>query len=230
MIYVSTESQLDALLADQSLVGLIMDAQFREDALQRARRGVTVYLAERHGAYGSTQGHPITLRIGNDMLDQANIYRTAFPLARAYVPDVAKSVGFHGTWATTYGLLAIREDFKGHASGVYWYGSGKISDGNVDVKVADNSISLKFKWSQTRNIYPVGTRHHGDAEFSMAAGSDVFFGYWYRNLSPNNPQLWSGTRLSSDIIRYIRAGGSFSKTFGLTQHPKENIIDPEAVN
>ncbi len=203
LIYVRNEPELDAVLANQSVVGLIMDARFREDALRRARRGVAVYLAERHELYASTRGNPITLRIGTDMLEVANIYRTALPLAHAYVPDVAKSVGFHGTWATTYGLLTIREDFKGHAAGVYWYGYGQISDGTVNINVDDNSVSLKFKWDQTSNYYTVGTRHHGDGEFLMAAGSDVFFGYWYRDLDPNHLQLWSGTRLSSDIIRDI---------------------------
>jgi hypothetical protein len=224
LIRVGGYPELDRLLEDQSVVAFVMDAHFREDALQRSRLGATVYLVEPRSSYGWAQGNPATLYIGDAMLDDARIYQTALPLANAYVPDVAKSVGFHGTWATTYGLLAIREDFRGNATGVYWYGHGKILDGRISVNTSESTITLSCKWSQTDNRSPVGTKNHGDAEFTMYAGSDLFSGFWHRYLDPNNPQLWSGTRLSRDIIRSVRSGGDFF----LAQHPRTNIIEPGA--
>jgi hypothetical protein len=230
LISVADPQNLDRLLEDRSVVGLIMDVRLREEALRRARRGVTVYLAERHRSYGAAMGNPVTLRLGDDLAAMENVYRTAFPLTKAYIPDVAKSVGFHGTWATTYGLLAIREDFRGNASGVYWYGAGQIRGGSVDIDIDQQVIFLSCQWDQRSNATgtgAIGSRNRGDAVFRMAAGADVFFGYWHQTLIPDHAQLWSGTRLSSDIIRDIRASGPFYRNFGLGQHARTNIVDPE---
>ena len=232
LISVADPETLDRLLEDRSVVGLIMDAALRGEALRRSRRGVTLYLAEPHRSYGATLGNPVALRLGNNLGAIENVYRTAFPLTKAYVPDVAKSVGFHGTWATTYGLFAIREDFRGHASGAYWYGAGQIRDGRVDIDIDNQIVILTCQWDQRANTAGrgvIGSRNQGEALFQMTAGADVFFGYWYQALVPDHAQLWSGTRLSSDIIRNIRGGGIFSENFGLDQHRHGHIVDPEDI-
>jgi hypothetical protein len=232
LVSVADPETLDRLLMDRSVVGLIMDAALREEALRRARLGVTLYLAEPHRSYGATLGNPVALRLGDNLGAIENIYRTAFPLTKAYVPDVAKSVGFHGTWATTYGLLALREDFRGHASGAYWYGAGQIREGRIDIDIDNQIVILACQWDQRANTAgpgAIGSRNQGEALFQMTAGADVFFGYWYQALVPQHAQLWSGTRLSSDIIRNLRAGGILSQNFGLNQHGRGHIVDPEDI-
>jgi hypothetical protein len=232
LVSVADPETLDRLLEDRSVVGLIMDAALREEALRRARRGVTLYLAETHSSYGATLGNPVALRLGANLGKMENIYRTAFPLTKAYVPDVAKSVGFHGTWATTYGLLAIREDFRGRANGVYWYGAGQIREGRIDINIDNQLVILTCQWDQRANAAgpgAIGSRNRGEALFQMTAGADVFFGYWHQELVPDHAQLWSGTRLSSDIIRNIRAGGILSQNFGLNQHGRSHVVDPEDI-
>ncbi|MBM3624537.1 MAG: hypothetical protein FJX16_04305 [Alphaproteobacteria bacterium] len=154
-----------------------------------------------------------------------NIFVTATPLAHADASDVVRSVGFHGTWATTYGIMSLRQDAKGAVSGVYWYGRGEI-EGNIEINHDESAVVMRFDWSQTQNISGIGSRSQGRGVFVLAAGYEVFFGYWYRLGDPSSTQLWSGTRLSRDIVTNILAGGEFSQTFGLSQHPLARIVDP----
>jgi hypothetical protein len=226
-IFVGSFADLDERLSDPSVVGVVIDEKFRDDALVRARLGVSVYLAQSHpSAYECTRGNPSTLRLGAALADQANIYKTALALAHAHVPDVVKSAGFHGTWVTTYGLLAVREDFTGGGSGVYWYGDGIISDITITTDVDANTIDMGFAWSQSGNTYAVGSAQHGRGVFKMAAGCDVFFGYWFRRDNPNHVQLWCGTRLSNDIVSDMLNEGIYYRNFGLAQHHVSNIVDP----
>jgi hypothetical protein len=127
-VRVSSLSDLDKELHTRSAVGIVADKSFEEDVLHRTMTtGTSLYtLAQANSFSNSRLGNRVELRIGSDMNILSNVYKTAAPLAHAHIPDVVRSVGFHGTWATTYGILALDETRDGSARGVYWYGRGEI--------------------------------------------------------------------------------------------------------
>lgn len=227
LVLASSFADLEQELLHSSVVGLIVDRNFSDDAQARANRaGVALCTIEQSRSFGSSRiGQRVRLHLGNDTDLMRNIYATALPLAHAYASDVVRAVGFHGTWVTTYGLMSIREDANGRVNGLYWYGRGEI-EGDIEIAQDEAAIIMRFDWSQTRNASGVGSRSTGRGVFVLVAGYEVFFGYWYLTANPSSTQLWSGTRLSHDIIVDIRQGGQFASNFGLSQHALTEIVDP----
>jgi hypothetical protein len=223
----------DFQLAHKTAVGLVVDQAIFDDALPIAKNaGVTLYTVEPGHAFKQSRlGPRVKLQIGQDMDLFSNLFATALPLAHAHAPDVVRSVGFHGTWVTTYGVLAIRGSADGRATGVYWYGKGEI-DGKIEVDQPEGAIVMRFEWSQAHNDSETGSGSASDGRgvLVLAAGYEAFFGYWYLAGNPASTQLWSGTRLSHDIVTSILQGGAFAKDFGLSQHPLKEIVDPGTVD
>jgi hypothetical protein len=231
-VLVELPDHLATVLDDRSVVGVVSDAQHRH-LLQRLQEKVSrIYLVKPERSFRASPavGRFVDLTLANELEALKNISRTAQHLAHAHATDVIRAVGFHGTWATTYGFLALREDLTGSVSGVYWYGSGIIKDGRVEID-DDNSqlLTLRFTWSQKGNTSGVGSDSEGDGVFILPAGYETFYGYWHVAGEPEQSQPWNGTRLSHDVIEAITAGGMFSKDFGRSFHNLSNIIDPRAI-
>jgi hypothetical protein len=228
-VEVSSFSDLERKLSHRSVVALVVDKAVFDDALPRARgTGVMLYTVEPHHTFEHVKlGSRVTLRLGNEMGRLQNIFTTAWPLAHAHTSDVVRATGFHGTWVTTYGLMAVKGSTDGRAQGVYWYGKGEIS-GMIEVNQPDDTIIMRFDWSQAQNDSRLGSTSQGKGVFVLVAGYEVFLGYWYRQGDPSSTQLWSGTRLSHDILTDLRNGGKFASQFGLEQHALEKIVDPGA--
>lgn len=229
-ISVNSPEALEGAMNNDTVVAVLGDVKSR-DYLWRVtqKKGHALFLARPSGSFGSQRvGHETTLQIGDRMETLANIYKTARPLAHAQGPDVVRSVGFHGTWVTTYGLMAIREDFQGKVAGRYWYGYGEIT-GETKVDPLHGAVQLEFEWSQDRNKgldQEIGSSSRGNGIFFLAAGYETFFGYWYVEGQEQARQPWSGTRLSRDIVINIKEGRRYSEDFGLWQHPASAIVDP----
>jgi hypothetical protein len=174
-IEVSSFSDLDSKLSHRSVVGLVVDKAMIHDALPRAKRtGMILYTVEPDRTFEHVKlGSRVTLRLGNEMDLLKNIFITAWPLTHAHTSDVVRATGFHGTWVTTYGLMAIRGGADGRAHGVYWYGKGEIS-GIIEVNQPDETIIMRFDWSQVHNDSGLGSTSEGKGVFVLVAGSEVF--------------------------------------------------------
>jgi hypothetical protein len=228
-ILASSFAEVENELRNRFVVGLVIDSQFQDYGLRRTQAlGKALFTVERDRSFGSSHvGNRATLQIGDELggTFPENVYATALPLAHAGTADVVRSVGFNGTWVTTYGLMSIKDDRKGKASGVYWYGDGEIA-GDVEVKHAEARVVMSFDWSQANNKSRVGSGDKGRGVFVLEAGYEVFSGYWYVEGEPFSTQLWCGTRLSHDIVINMKKGKDFARDFGLSQHPLSNIVDP----
>lgn len=173
-------------------------------------------------------GRKVKLAITNNIvrigIRVGEIASLAQDLTMYHGTDTPRSIGFEGNWASTYGLISLRQskDFK--VEGKYWYAQGTIS-GYCELRPEESSLILDFTWEQIKPpSNSIGRGGSGGGRFIIPAGHEVFVGYWYRD-DDSRAQTWCGVRFSRDITENIlKPDGPYSKDFGLHNHDIREIF------
>jgi hypothetical protein len=226
--FTSSFTELERLLLQENVHGLICDASIREEGI-RLVRGSSKYLftvePDYTGNYDEQPGSTVTklsVPVGHFENDEV-IESFAKQLVRGHSLDTPRGIGFHGNWFGTYGLIALQQTSK-QVNGVYWYGAGEIV-GECHLDIKEQILIFEFKWSQLSNENNVGSRSQGDGLFIIPAGHEFFYGYWRDVGDTVTSQTWCGVRVSQDITESIKKGiAPFGSDVGLSIHPREKLL------